>query len=616
MAWVNGEWVNRQQRAERIRLIQERASKLKSLYDSGNASPYHVDMLLKDKEELKQLKRIHRSEVDMLYFFYEYFSECRNPGNPDNLVPTSNVDMMDAPEFHQKLSRILDSVSNVNTTARICWAASRGHAKSAYLSNAFPAHEICFQKRKMILIISETNAGSKKFIKWVADQLKYNQKLRDDYGILLHEQKSKNEKDSEEAFVTTTGIKMEATSLGMQIRGFRNGNQRPDLILLDDLESRDSNNTPELRQKNKDWLNQDLMPAYDPTRTAVIFMGTLVHPESLLNYVLKNRRDFIKNKFPAIVEHPVRSDLWSEFERIYKEYEPTEEELLEMEISTEAMETPNARAAMAFYEANKEEMDKGVRVLWPDRFPIYKLIIEKVNFGRKAFNTEYMNNPLDEESQIFVPERFYYWTDKYPDLRFSHEEYQINLGIDFAMGKKRGDFSSIVALAKNKLTRKRFVADTFIERVHPNVFMNEILKMVLKWQPDGVAAEAQMAQEFFVDQLKDKLQEAGYPAHTRVHQIHQRTRKEIRIEAMLPDVEKGDIQFSRNHYTLLEMFERYGSNYHDDGPDALEMADSLFKTSDPLGFSLGVDLESFFEDQADHDWLHDTEGIQTLFKIT
>lgn len=205
--------------------------------------------------------------------------------------------MDDAPDFHRKLSRILDSVSNRNKTARIAWAASRGHAKSAYLSNAFPVHEIAYRKRKMILIISETNNGSKKFIKWVANQLKHNQKLREDFGELLYERKVMNEKDSEDAFLTTSGAKMEATSLGMQIRGFRNGSYRPDLILLDDLESRDSNNTPELRQKAKDWLNADLMPAYDPTRTAIIFMGTIVHHDSLLNYVLNERRDFIKTGF-------------------------------------------------------------------------------------------------------------------------------------------------------------------------------------------------------------------------------------------------------------------------------------------------------------------------------
>ncbi|WP_246586614.1 phage terminase large subunit [Cytobacillus gottheilii] len=555
-------------------MLAERVRKLAAAIKAGKATDYHIDTFRRDKAELTRLKRIHRAEVDMLYFFYEYFSEARNPGNPDNLVPTAKVDMEQAPDFHAKLSRILDSVSNRNRTARIAWAASRGHAKSAYLSNAFPVHEIAYRKRKMILIISETNAGSKKFIKWVAGQLKYNLKLRDDFGVMLHEQKTRNEKDSEEAFLTTTGIKMEATSLGTQIRGFRNGSQRPDLILLDDLESRDSNNTPELRQKAKDWLNQDLMPAYDPTQTAVIFMGTLVHVDSLLNYVLTERRDFIKNKFPAIIEWPKRMDLWTEFERIYKEYEPTGEELAEMENATEETPTPNARAAIRFYEAHRAEMDEGADVLWPDRFPLTHLFLEKVNYGSKAFNTEFMNNPLDEESQIFHPDRFKYYDD---GQRFPHSEYYFGMGIDFAMGKQKGDYSAAITVAKHKLTKKIYVIDAFIERLHPDKFLDEITRRVGKFQPDLIGAESQMAQEFFIDELKKRLEHIGYPAHTRVKKIQQRQRKELRIEAMLPDIENGTINFNASHSVLIEHFERYGSRWHDDGPDALQMAITVVK---------------------------------------
>lgn len=506
----------------------------------------------------------------MLYFFYEYFSEAENPGNPDNLVPSPAVKLENAPDFHRKLSQILDSVSNHNRTARIAWAASRGHAKSAYLSNAFPVHEIAFRKRRMILIISETNAGSKKFIKWVAGQLKYNDKLREDFGEALSPNKTQNEKDSEEAFLTSTGIKMEATSLGTQIRGFRNGAQRPDLILLDDLESRDSNNTPELRQKAKDWLNQDLMPAYDPTQTAVIFMGTIVHADSLLNYVLNERHDFIKNRFPAILSMPKRMDLWAEFERIYKEYKPTQAELDAMESATEVTQTPNAQAAMRYYDEHKTEMDDGAEVLWPDRFPLATLFLEKVNFGSKAFNTEYLNNPIDEESQIFKPEHFYYYSPL--EMTFDHATYYITQGMDFAMGKQKGDYSALVTVAKHRQTGKIYVIDAFVERLHPDKFLEVIVQKVAKYQPDSIAAEAQMAQEFFVDHLKQALEQIGYPAHTRVKKVQQRQRKELRIESMLPAIEKGDIVFNKDHATLLEHFERYGSGWHDDGPDACQMA--------------------------------------------
>ncbi|MRX54691.1 phage terminase large subunit [Bacillus idriensis] len=569
MANINGKWLDRQTRQSRIDLLSKRIEKLRALFEKKTITGFQKETLVTDTLELKKLSRIHRAEIDMLYFFYEYFSEARNPGNPDNLVPTNKVDMDQAPDFHVKLSRILDSVSNRNRTARIAWAASRGHAKSAYLSNAFPVHEIVYRKRKMILIISETNAGSKKFIKWVAGQLKYNLKLREDFGEMLFEQKSRNEKDSEEAFLTTTGIKMEATSLGTQIRGFRNGSQRPDLILLDDLESRDSNNTPELRQKSKDWLNQDLMPAYDPTQTAVIFMGTLVHHDSLLNYVLSERRDFIKNSFPAILEWPKRMDMWEEFQRIYREYIPTEEELAEMEDAEEEMPTPSARAALEFYARNKETMDEGAKVLWPARFPLAHLFLEKINYGNKAFNTEFMNIPLDEESQVFKPDSFYYYDDV---EKFPHDKFIYGMGLDFAMGKEKGDYSALITVAMHRTTKKIYVVDAFVQRLHPDKFLTVIVDKVKKLQPDKIGAESQMAQELFVDHMKQSLEKIGYPAHTRVKKIYQRGRKELRIEAMQPDIESGKIVFNRSHSVLLEHFERYGSKWHDDGPDALSMA--------------------------------------------
>jgi predicted phage terminase large subunit-like protein len=339
--------------------------------------------------------------------------------------------------------------------------------------------------------------------------------------------------------------------------------------LLDDLESRDSNNTPELRQKAKDWLNQHLMPAYDPTQTAVIFMGTLVHVDSLLNYVLTERRDFIKNKFPAIIQWPKRMDLWAEFERIYKEYEPTQEEIAEMENADGETATPNARAALRFYEENREAMDEGAKVLWPNRFSLAHLFLEKQNYGSKAFNTEFMNNPLDEESQIFHPDRFYYYDS---GRSFSHKDYYIGMGLDFAMGKQKGDYSALVTVAKHKITKKVYVVDAFLDRLHPDKFLEVITRKVREFQPDIIGAEAQMAQEFFVDKLKEALQFVGYPAHNRVKKIQQRQRKELRIEAMLPDIENGNIIFNRDHTILLEHFERYGSKWHDDGPDALNMA--------------------------------------------
>lgn len=205
--------------------------------------------------------------------------------------------------------------------------------------------------------------------------------------------------------------------------------------------------------------------------------------------------------------------------------------------------------------------------------------------GSKAFNTEYMNNPVDEESMIFNPESFTYWdSSALADTltryaRPSHvADFDIYMGVDFAMGKTRGDYSALVTIARHKKSGTVYVIDAYGERVKPDEFMRVIVEKTLRYQPSGIAAEAQAAQEFFVMKLKEALRAAGYPAQTRVKEIHQRSRKDLRIEALLPDIESGAIQFTRKHALLIEQFELYGSGSHDDLPDALEMAVSISKS--------------------------------------
>lgn len=132
MAWVDGKWLNRNERENRIKIITERVSKLKALYETGKATDIHVDTLLQDAEELKKLKRIHRSEHDMLFFMHTYFSEELNPGNPDNLIP-KGVTINNAADFHNTLCHLLDEITEGKQKTNVAWSVGRGHAKTAYL---------------------------------------------------------------------------------------------------------------------------------------------------------------------------------------------------------------------------------------------------------------------------------------------------------------------------------------------------------------------------------------------------------------------------------------------------------------------------------------------------
>lgn len=574
MAWVDGRWLSR---TEREALISE----LQSYYDDQYAelATLSRDELLELNAidtELDRLNRIHRCELDTLAFDIEYFSEANNPGNAGNWDGFTITVPSESPQFHREITDILNVVSTDKVNAKIAVAAPRSHAKSTYLTKGFPLHQVVYRKRKYIIIISETPSVSGPNLEWLATQLKHNEKLRQDFGPLLSPRQQENDKDNSSEFIawqpTKDGgkrqlTKVEAASTGQALRGRNWQGVRPDLIVCDDLEDAKTNAaTPEQRAKLRDWFSSVVMPLGDPkgAKTAVVYMGTAVALDCLLLNILYRRSDFESKVYRAIIEPPINEHLWEQCREIYVNYD----------------DSKRAESAEAFYLTNKDAMDEGVRVLWQEFQPIWKLMTWKWNNGSKAFNTEYMNNPIDEESRIFAPENFVYWDDAEPNKTFPRSEYVITMGIDFAMGKKeRGDFSAIITTATERKTGVHYIIDSYGARITPDKFLDVISDKVREFTPDSIAAESQMAQEFFVDVLKEQLSHEGYPAHARVKKIHQRSRKELRIESLLPDIESGKIRFKHSHTLLLEQFERYGQGAHDDLPDATEMSIRVSKNA-------------------------------------
>ncbi|MGE7843893.1 phage terminase large subunit [Lysinibacillus sp. NPDC093712] len=583
MAWVDGEWINRSKREALIAVYREYIDTIDAKYSDSTGEVVIDDIisagLIDDYyarlTELKRLERIHRCELDTLAFDIEYFSEAKNPGNAGNWDGFAITKPSESPQFHREITDILNVVSTDKVNAKIAVAAPRSHAKSTYLTKGFPLHQVVYRKRKYIIIISETPSVSGPNLEWLATQLKHNVKLRQDFGPLLSPRQQENDKDNSSEFIawqpTQDGgkrqlTKVEAASTGQALRGRNWQGVRPDLIVCDDLEDAKTNAaTPEQRAKLRDWFASVVMPLGDPkgAKTAVVYMGTAVALDCLLLNILYKRSDFESKVYRAIIDPPVNEHLWEQCREIYVDFD-----------------NPNRAAdAESFYKTNKDAMDEGVRVLWQEFQPIWKLMTWKWNNGSKAFNTEYMNNPIDEESRVFAPENFVYWDDAEPNKTFPRSDYVITMGIDFAMGKQRGDFSACVTTATERKTGVHYIIDAYGARITPDKFLDVISDKVRAYTPDAIAAEAQMAQEFFVDILKEQLSHEGYPAHARVKKIQQRSRKDLRIESMLPDIESGKIRFKRSHSLLLEQFERYGQGAHDDLPDATEMSIRVSKNA-------------------------------------
>lgn len=520
-------------------------------------------------EEQSRLKRIHRAEVDLLYFALEYFSEKFNPGNNGNWDGFELASAENGPEFHREICAAIDDVSNVAKNAKIVRAAPRSHGKSSYLSKAAPLRETCFRKRKYIILISETPSVSEPNLEWLATQLKNNEKLRRDFGPLLSPKQQLNPKDNTTSFIAWEPqgdgsmkllTQVQAASTGQALRGRNWNGVRPDLVIGDDLEDIKTNAaTKEQREKLKDWMAQTVMPLGDAKgeKTAFIVMGTVVHESSLLNDLLKNRADFKSHKYKALIKDPDRMDLWDACKAIY--------------LSDSIPINEREQKAHEFYVKNKAEMEAGAVVLWPEVQSLWKLLTWKWANGSKAFNTEYQNEPRDEETQIFNPKTFRYFDES--DL-FEDEGRPMPLDYyafwDVAAGKSsRADYNAIVTIARNRRTGVIFVVDAWAQKCLAHIALDKAVEKVEEFEHSVFAVETIGVGFDMYRQLRERLaKERIY--HTKLKPIsHYSTKKEKRIEALEPLCESGFLRFMQHHSLLLEQLEQFPTGQHDDLPDSL-----------------------------------------------
>ncbi|AVP37431.1 phage terminase large subunit [Staphylococcus felis] len=539
----------REERLKLVEVLTEELTLLMQLVEKGTATTRQVERFFIVDEQLKQLHRINDCEYDVARFSVEYFSDDGNPENDENLIPNgSNYDNMS--QFHKELTGMLSKVASGEKKDNIAWACPRRHAKTAYGSNIFPVHQAVYKHRQFMVIVSETADMAGTFITWGNRQFKFNEKLINDFGRLLHESPSKNELDNKQEYVTLNGVKIMARGAGGQMRGMRYGKSRPELMVFDDLEGAENVSTPEQMRKTQSWFNEAALPALAKNGSA-IYLGTVLCYDSLLDKTLRKDKRFESRRYRAVESFPDNTELWSKWREIYLADEPDA-----------------TQKAEAFYEDNKAEMDKGVKLLWAEYYDYYWFVIQMTNMGAKSFNQEYQNEPTDEERQIFKVDQFAYYDES--ELNGKNLEYYC--GIDFAMGKEKGDFSSIITLARNTESDVCYVVDVYNERVHPKDFIKAIVERVKYYQYENIAVETQMAQEFFADTLSDKLIDIGYPAHLRLVSVKQRTRKSLRIEAMSPDVNNGRVRFKKDQTDLIDQYEMYPMSPNDDMIDACEMA--------------------------------------------
>ena len=161
------------------------------------------------------------------------------------------------PDFHQEIYKaLLDKDQK-----RVMIAAPRGTAKSTVCSLILPLYMATFKQKEedlFIVIVSESQAQSINFLSRIKYHLDHSEVYRTLYGA----------KGSDTAnrwtgtdIVLNNGARIVAVGTGQRVRGFIQGDTRPNLIIVDDFESEMNAATPEARAKNRKWMTEAVIPS-------------------------------------------------------------------------------------------------------------------------------------------------------------------------------------------------------------------------------------------------------------------------------------------------------------------------------------------------------------------
>ena len=470
-----------------------------------------------------------------------------------------------SPAFHEELDAIwvhgvlkdmnpledAEKISRADGNNRAT-AAPRGHAKSTTFTFKNTLHAVLYAYKHYVIILSDSSDQSEAFLEDIKDELELNTDIIEDFGV----QKGYDIWRSG-SIKTTAGIKVDAIGSGKKIRGRKNKNWRPDLIVLDDIENDENVNTPEQRRKLKSWFDKAVMKAGD-TYTDVMYVGTILHYDSLLSNVLKNT-GFKSKVYRAIIQEATNVKLWEEWERIY----------------TNLFNENHTQDADLFFEVNKEEMLKGAEVLWKEKLPYYKLMKMRVDFGEASFNSELQNDPIDPENADFNEEWFTFYEDG--EVDFSKPNFLFIGSNDPSLGKnKKADTSSIITLALDITTGYKYVLFADVEKRSPDKIIRDVFDTELRLRSEynrgyyRFGVETVQFQYFFKTVMDQRSVEAGIYLPT--EEINSNSNKELRIRSLQPEVKNGYIRFNRRHKTLLKQMTEFPMGKNDDAPDGLHMA--------------------------------------------
>ncbi len=218
----------------------------------------------KDKAE-----RIAKAKSDYAFFVKEY-------------LPTFAT--TETPDFHIKSAKKIKQ--NKRIAAWLKWG--RGLAKSVVADVSVPLWLWINDDIKFLLLIGQNADKGEILLDDLRLQFEGNSKLIHDFG------EQKNQGHWEQGFfVTKNGFIAKSLGMGEEPRGLRVGGIRPDYIVCDDWETKETLKNPQRQDEYAKWLLSGILPTIDGERMRVVLAQNQFAPRMIFTKIIEENKGWI-----------------------------------------------------------------------------------------------------------------------------------------------------------------------------------------------------------------------------------------------------------------------------------------------------------------------------------
>jgi len=248
--------------------VDQLAQEMKAALDGPSTSKFKsIDELLEVNMPVEQLREILRVDLRLWIMFCLVYEEGINSGTPD---------------FH--IWGLKEMLKENEKPLAIAWP--RDHAKTT-LAKIAVAHLLTFSKKRFCVYISHTHKVAKASAKDIKDILN-SPLMRQVFGSIIFATNSDALGDYEFTWRGKICF-LVALGVGMQIRGTNRNNKRPDIMVLDDVESAQEGEENKLGYAGIDtWFYSSAKKAMDSNGHTILQIGNFVASKSFLGDNLRS----------------------------------------------------------------------------------------------------------------------------------------------------------------------------------------------------------------------------------------------------------------------------------------------------------------------------------------